>query len=46
MMQECNNTLRFYNKTGILFTVPCIFTDISIDLHEGRLMNLPIGHIM
>lgn len=44
MMQECNNTLRFYNKTGILFTVPCIFTDISIDLHEGRLMNLPIGH--
>lgn len=43
-VQECNNTLRFYNKTGILFTVPCIFTDISIDLHEGRLMNLPIGH--
>lgn len=44
MMQECNNTLRFYNKTGILFTVPCIFTDISIDLHEGRLLDLPIGH--
>jgi hypothetical protein len=43
-VQECNNTLRFYNKTGILFTVPCIFTDISIDLSEGRLMNLPIGH--
>jgi hypothetical protein len=46
----CNNVLKFYNKddeTSILWVlneVPCIFSDISIDMHEGRYMNLPIGH--
>jgi hypothetical protein len=45
MITQCNNILSFY-KTHILFEVPCIFSDISIDLQEGKFMNLPIGHYL
>ena len=45
IIEKCNNTLNFY-KNQTLHTLPCIFTDISIDLHEGKFMNLPIGHYL
>lgn len=49
MMQECNNTLKFYkkqNQTSILFEVPCIFSDGSVSLEEGRFLSLPSGHYL
>jgi hypothetical protein len=44
---KTNNTLRFYNKTTIsLVEVPCIFSDINLNLQEGKLINLPVGHYL
>jgi hypothetical protein len=40
-MQITNNTLRFYNKTGILFTIPVIVSDgYSTKLEETKYINL------
>lgn len=50
-MRLCNNTLKFYNRSGIssqteYHEIPCIFSDGSISQDEGRFMNLPSGHYM
>jgi len=42
---KSNNTLTFYSSQ-ILYTLPCIFSDISIDMEESKFMNLPIGHYL
>lgn len=45
IIERCNNTLKFY-KNKVLYSLPCIFTDISIDMEESKFMNLPIGHYL
>lgn len=47
IVNQINNTLKFYNQNYIssqLFEIPCIFTDGSIDMQEGRFMSLSSGH--
>jgi hypothetical protein len=45
IIERCNNTLKFY-KNQTLHSIPCIFTEISLDLQEGKFMNVPIGHYL
>lgn len=45
LITECNNTLRFY-KSGILYNIPCIFSDGNPNMEEGKFISLPSGHYL
>ncbi len=45
VLQECKNILKFY-KNAILYQLPCIFNNGSINMTDGKFMSLPSGHYM
>lgn len=49
MMQECNNTLKFYDKNSVSFklcSIPCIFSRQRLSTDENNYMTLQSGHYL